>query len=637
MFLTLLACNGDGARLDRGWFETGQPAELALGVVGFDQTGGASLFNHPRGIAADDQMLAVADSNNNRVLVWTTLPDGNTPPDVVLGQPDFDHNASGSGDAQMNWPVAVSLGGGVLAVADSYNDRILVWEGTPSSGSSPDFVLDGLPEGSFLPEEPTKDGFMWPWGVWTDGETLIVSSTRPSATLDGPAGWVSIWNTFPTSATQAADLLLSVDWDMGTPRGIASDGESYLVVGDHNARDTPLEMGAWIWDGFPSEDEAAPGLFMPEPTGTDVWLAGDRSDSGELVLIGTALYVWDELPESDADAPGISIERGVFGLRGGDGAMVSIGGGRTWVADTNGNRVLAFDGVPSSSSALPSFTLGAPDLDTDTLAENDFITNGVPATNGQSLCIGDGYDLRVSCWRELPRSETAPPDVVIPLDDSVTSMAMHGSTLVVGGPMHGVKVWQGLPWDGRDADLDLGLTLGSEDLDRVTALALDGERFYAVDGRGVLYAWEGGLPEGDADFKNDLGAFDVMLHSDGTWLAVSTPTGIELFDVQDLDAGGQALPQGDWSFELGQALACQGHLFLVDHGHHRVYAWESIDDALAGVDAETLLGAEGLDDTSPELTRAGLFWPERLAFDGQSLWVAEYKFSGRVVSYRRGD
>ena len=632
MFL-LLACTGSQTPIDRGWFETGQDAEVLLGAFGFDQSGGPSLFNHPRGVAAGDGMLAVPDSNNNRVLVWTSRPETGDPPDVVLGQGGFETNDSGSARDRMNWPVAASIGGGKLAVADAYNDRVLVWEGTPGSGSAPDFVLEGLPEGTFLPEEPTKDGFMWPWGVWTDGERLVVSSTRPSATLDGPAGWLSIWQDFPGSATQPADVLLSVDWDMGTPRGISSDGESWLLVGDHNARGTSAEMGAWIWESFPSEDEAPPDRFVPEPTGSDVWLAGDRADTGEAVLIGTSLFVWPDLPY-EAEQPTVSVERGAWGLRGGDGAMVVVDDGWTWVADTNANRVLGFEGLPDSDTDEPEVVLGARDLAQDTLEEHDFITNGVPATDGRSLCVGDGYDLRLLCWREIPRSGTVPPDVVLPLDDAVTGMAMHGGTLVVSGPMHGVKVWQGLPWDGRDADLDLGRSLGSEDLDRVTSVALDGRHFYAVDGRGRLLAWEG-LPEGEPVFTNDLGDFDVMLHSDGRWLTVSTPQGVELYDVNDLDALGTAVPSGDWSFELGQGLACQGHFFLVDHGFHRLYAWRSVEDALAGAEPDTLLGAARFEDQDPAIDRASLFWPERLAFDGEALWIAEYKFSGRVLGFQR--
>ncbi len=68
-----------------GWFEHGQPASILLGGIGFNETGGGLLFNHPKGIATDGQRLFLCDGNNNRVLIWNSLPKGNEMPDLVLG------------------------------------------------------------------------------------------------------------------------------------------------------------------------------------------------------------------------------------------------------------------------------------------------------------------------------------------------------------------------------------------------------------------------------------------------------------------------------------------------------------------------------------------------------------------------
>ena len=84
-----------------GWFTTGQDAAVLLGAVDFNESGGAGLFNHPKGIATDGQRLLMADGNNNRVLLWTSLPTGDVPADLVLGQPDMDSNDSGEGATEM--------------------------------------------------------------------------------------------------------------------------------------------------------------------------------------------------------------------------------------------------------------------------------------------------------------------------------------------------------------------------------------------------------------------------------------------------------------------------------------------------------------------------------------------------------
>ena len=85
--LGVVACNWDKEQANMGFFETGQSADLILGAIGFNQSGGPLLFNHPKGIATDGSVFMLADGNNNRVLLWDELPTANVEPSIVLGQP----------------------------------------------------------------------------------------------------------------------------------------------------------------------------------------------------------------------------------------------------------------------------------------------------------------------------------------------------------------------------------------------------------------------------------------------------------------------------------------------------------------------------------------------------------------------
>lgn len=128
-----------------GAFVTGQDADLVLGAKGFNHSGGPLLLNHPSGLATDGKALLVADRWNNRVLIWKSAPAKNTPPDLVLGQPDFTQNNSGAGRHQLNWPgnVAITLDGKRIAVTDTSNDRILIWNSFPTKNGQPaDLVLE---------------------------------------------------------------------------------------------------------------------------------------------------------------------------------------------------------------------------------------------------------------------------------------------------------------------------------------------------------------------------------------------------------------------------------------------------------------------------------------------------------------
>ena len=220
-----------------GPFRRGQSFDLTLSAIGFNQTGGALLFNRPSGLSSDGTRLVMADTFNNRVLVWNELPTGNVEPDLVLGQGHFGSNEPGTGLDRMNWPVTTATAGGKLLVADTQNDRILVWTTFPTASGQPaDLVLSTPGEAN---KHSSSTGIDWPWGVWTDGTKVVVSSTM--------GGRVLVWTSFPTRTNQLADLTLTGGGAIGTPRQITSDG-TFLIVGDHNAtasgRDEP---GTFVW------------------------------------------------------------------------------------------------------------------------------------------------------------------------------------------------------------------------------------------------------------------------------------------------------------------------------------------------------------------------------------------------------
>jgi hypothetical protein len=93
----------------------------------------------------------------------------------VLGQRDLTANNPGTGSAELDWPIGAAAAGGKVVVADSYNDRILIWNTFPTqNGQAADLALS---RGSASGCATSTTGICWPWGVWTDGTRLAVSST----------------------------------------------------------------------------------------------------------------------------------------------------------------------------------------------------------------------------------------------------------------------------------------------------------------------------------------------------------------------------------------------------------------------------------------------------------------------------
>lgn len=117
------------------------------------------------GVAIDSEgNLWVADTNNNRVLRFpfdtnTGVPA--TEADLVLGQPDFSTVGTGTDMHQMNKPASVRVDAeGTVYVADSLNDRVLVFEGPFTNGMAADRQLGtGLNWPTGL--ELAPDGAIW--------------------------------------------------------------------------------------------------------------------------------------------------------------------------------------------------------------------------------------------------------------------------------------------------------------------------------------------------------------------------------------------------------------------------------------------------------------------------------------------
>lgn len=126
--------DGDGPA-DQVW---GQPDFATADELPYAPQSGATL-RFPYALALDEGggpggegLLAVADTANNRVLVWDGLPAASgEPASRVLGQ--FDFAAVGENRWELVapdtfcWPYGLSLHGGRLAVADSGNNRVMVW------------------------------------------------------------------------------------------------------------------------------------------------------------------------------------------------------------------------------------------------------------------------------------------------------------------------------------------------------------------------------------------------------------------------------------------------------------------------------------------------------------------------------
>ena len=606
-----------------GTFKNRQNADVVLSAFGFNETGGALSFNRNSGIATDGVRLVLADTFNNRILIWNNLPSGNIPPDIVLGQANFNTNNPGNSPSQMNWPISVSLASNKLVVTDTYNDRILIWNAFPTINAQPaDIIINNTgPIG-----QATKRSVKWPWGIWTDGKKMAITNTG--------AGSALVWNSFPTSNNQPADILLTGNGNFGTPRQITSNGQS-LIIGDHNSKDDKdFEIGSYVYNSFPTKDEAMYDFFMYDrinPRGG--WSRGAFLDDGRLALFGRTLFIYDSIPTSNLSKPSLTVDG--YNFTSGDYPGVAAAGDKLYISTGNGNKIVVYNSIPTSSEQDPDFAIGSPDLNTNTLEENYIIGNPVAASNGTNLLVSSDFDKKLYLWNERPGESAVHPDAVYEIPEAPWDNALWENNFVLGGKK-GVYIFESIPDGTNLPDKTYLDSIGNAKFQEIRGIAIDDKYLYVGDiDANKVYIWEG-IPDKTSNPKFTLDVTSpTRMSSDGEYLAVTSTTThtVSLFKIDQLSVNTTGTKVGGHGvFNLPEGANISNNmLFVADTGNNKVAIWEDINDALSGESYNTLIGAENRE--IPEIGKGSLFWPGSVFYDDDYLWVGEFKFSNRLLRY----
>lgn len=618
--------------LAQNWFRTGQNADLMLSGVDFNNTGGPLLFNHPSGIASDGTHFLLCDRFNNRVLIWNSLPTKwDALPDLVLGQENFLTNNTGASKSGLSFPGNVSASAnGVVTIADTENDRILIWKQFPTRNAQPADVVTSLPVISPAPSKP----YGWPWGVWTDGTRLAAVATNGGALL--------FWKTLPTRDDQAPDYTVSLA-QFGTPRNISTDGSTYFFVGDHNAKIGNEPSGTFFWNSFPAQTDQPYDFFRAG------WIKGMKLPDGKLIAGGiNTILLWNTVPNSATQQPDLTFSNNYYAN--GDGPDVVLAGGRLYINNYNGNNVQVYNAIPTQTTQMPDFTLGSPTVGTNTLNTINYIQNPVPATDGKALLVTSDFDATLSAWKTLPSRSGLAPDAQVNLrafNLMPWANALHNGRFVAAGK-HVVAVWNTLPLNGEAPSYILTNRIGSMMLQNIRGVALDGNYFYLADENGTLGIWRG-LPATNND--EPLAKLTIAntplnhLYSDGTYLCVtaqSAQPAIYIYRVADISLGSAMQPFKAIDrlsrLPLNQsagAITFNGGFAIANRGGNSVLLWKDFVDA-GDPNKVIVLGQSSLSNTEPGIGADRLFMPSAIAAHGNFLWVGEGKFSSRLLRFSYG-
>ena len=294
----------------------------------------------PRGVHLAGGRLIVADTGQNRVFIWNEIPtETHREPDVVLGQEvktDTDRNAGGKVTASsLMYPSGLWSDGQRLIVCDAWNHRVLIWTNMPTEDGQPADVVVG--QRDFTGNEPNVNG---------------------------------------VGATPSAH---SLNW----PYGVTSDGKRLFIADTGNRR-------VLVYDRLPTKNYAAADHVIGKPDFSDrdydheeaIWPYSVKlGPKGELAIADTQYYralifasvssALHPRPRPNPTRNPVIVGQNAIGDNGQnqfrwfpepytlnwcyDTCFYKEG---LFVADTGNSRVLWFDGVPTANNTPADSLLG---------------------------------------------------------------------------------------------------------------------------------------------------------------------------------------------------------------------------------------------------------------------------------------
>ncbi len=408
-------------------FVTGMGARAVIGQQNFTAQNSAgnpptvnpsaSLLGAASGLAWANNMLFVADSNHlqaqplqNRVLIF---PAQNLPvpapgaeltnqytrcavcggtASVVVGQPDFISVNPALTQSGMQNASAVASDGNILVVADTDNNRVLIYNPIPTiNGVNANLVLGQKDFTSVAPIAQTASSLRGPQGVWIQGKRLFVADTLGNRVL--------IWNSIPTQNNQPADVVLgeanftSYDDNPPTdashlfnPISVTSDGIRLYVTDIANNR-------VLIWNSIPTQNGQPADLEVGQPD----FKSNASNNSATSICPSTTSSGTTTYPAMC----GATLSFPRYAL---------AAGGRLFIADGGNDRVLVFDSIPVQNGARANEVLGQLDeysningTEADPSQGGEADTNQVTAPqslawDGTNLYVSDAFNRRVTVF-----------------------------------------------------------------------------------------------------------------------------------------------------------------------------------------------------------------------------------------------
>lgn len=573
----------------------------------------------PTDVASDGTRLYVVDNNGHRVLVYNTIPTAFADPDFIIGQANLTDVAANHGnggvsdDKGLLSPNSVATNGTYLAVADSGNHRVLIFTLPITGNLQAATAVVGQPDFATHASGTTSQKFATPQGVAMDTHLYVADTsnhrvayfatipTTNNQALDFIYGQAADNAAVPglsqTALSAPARLTLASN---GTKLFVSDRGNSRVLSFDAPpVANLPMANQVLGQSDFITGTTGVSATRMSFPTGLVAF-------DGGLVVTDTSnsrTLLFSTIPTSNGGAATGVIgqanltSNGVFNLPTSAKTLrgpydVTSDGTRLFVSDIANGRVLVWNTIPSSLETGADIAIGQADLTSSgargggTTATRH-VANKV-VSDGTKLFLAESADNRVVIFNQIPTTNFAAADIALGQTDLTTNgfgttqttlkspncVFRHGTKVFVCDTgNHRVLIWNTVPTsNAQPADLVLGqpdFTTGTSGTTQLTLknpsdIYTNGTLFYVLDsGNRRVLGWNA-IPTtnaqppdfvlGQADF---VSSFYNKSRGSEDRIAIGPPTQL--------------------GFHSPVALAGDGkRLFVSDPGNNRITVWSPL-------------------------------------------------------------
>ena len=301
----------------------GAAADVAVGHSTFtngtaNDVDGAGIYYTGRTCIAAGKLFVV-DPNNNRVLIYNTVPTSSgAAADLVIGQTTLNTNTAGTSQTTLRTPNAVFSDGTKVYIADTGNNRVLIYNSIPTANGAAASVVVGQAGFTTSTAATSQTGLRTPRDVYANGKLFIGDSANHR---------IIIHNSVPTSNGAAASVVVGqpdfitgtsglTQNKMNTPYGVQSNGTKLFVADTNNHR-------VLIYNTIPTANNAP----------ADVVVGQTNFTTGTLGTSSTKLYNPNRI-------------------------FIPNGKNKIYIADSNNHRVIIYDSIPATNGAAANKVVG---------------------------------------------------------------------------------------------------------------------------------------------------------------------------------------------------------------------------------------------------------------------------------------